>query len=135
VKTDAHLSDSNPEENKCLTENISPWIRWGLYLDAWSAVIVTVGVNNPNDLLSAAGFPIGLFGIVPNGQQLAITAAWLLGPICAGIGWTIYIVLTVVIGYAKRITIFSIVYAFFCVLLALNVVGCKRLIEAAAGTH
>jgi hypothetical protein len=114
---------------------ISPWAKWGLYFIAWGAVVLVALANNPSDLLSAPGFPIGFIAMFPNGAEKAITAAWLLGPISIGIGWTLYAVLSIVMSCAKRISVFLPVYIVFCILLTLNVIGCRKILETMAGIH
>lgn len=51
------------------------------------------------------------------------------------VGWTIYIALTFMMFVAKRTNVFWRAYIVFCLLLALNLVGCRRIIDAAAGIH
>jgi hypothetical protein len=53
---------------------------------------------------------------------------------CGG-GWMIYVILTVMMGLAKRMGVFFLIYFLFCVLLALNLAGCKSMLVTAAGIH
>jgi len=112
---------------------VPPWIKWGLYVAAWGAVILATLVRKPSDLRMAPGFPIGLLAVLP--AETAIVLAWMAAPAAVCGGWMIYFVLTAAIGRAKRLGVFSLAYATLCILLVLNVVGCKKILETAAGIH
>ena len=108
-------------------------MKLGLYFGAWAVLIFQLLRDKPEQLLKAPGFPIGLLAGLP--AQTAIVVAWFGGWLVAIVGWTIYGVLTNVILRARRMPVFAITYVVFCVLLALNMVGCNKMIEIAAGIH
>ena len=114
-------------------ESLSPWLKWGLYFAAWGVVALATITRENAKPLAILAFPLGLLGILPF-NIAAIAVMLLCWPVVIG-GWIIYIVLTVAIGRTKRISVFSILYILFCFLLALNVAGCKKLLETAAGIH
>lgn len=114
-------------------ESFPPWVKWGLYFAAWGVLILATLANKPCDLRAAPGFPIGLLSILP--KEESILVAWWAGPIAILGGWMIYVVLTVMMGLAERAGVFSLIYISFCVLLALNLAGCKTMLETAAGIH
>ncbi len=51
------------------------------------------------------------------------------------LGWILYAALSMLIDRTRKIGTFFPVYFVLCVILALNVVGCKKTLEAAAGIH
>jgi len=112
---------------------ISPWVKWGLYFAAWGAVVLAAINRNNAHLLAILAFPTGLLSIMP--FNIAAMAVLLIGWVVVFVGWTIYIVLTIAIGRTKRVSVFSLLYVLFCILLAVNVAGCKKLLETAAGIH
>jgi len=108
--------------------------KWGFWLSAWGVVIVTsVAVTaTPACVLAAPYFPIGLLVWLQNGENKAIEG-WMSG--AWAFGWLFYLLLSVIMFTVRKKGIFFIIYGIFCVLLALNVVGCQRVIGAASGIH
>jgi hypothetical protein len=115
-------------------EPLSARFRWGLYFGAWGVVILITLAARPAYLLRAASFPIGLFAMLPKGEETSITL-WMLGPIAVGFGWTLYAALTFILTCTRKTVIWLIAYCLLCLLLALNAVGCDKMIEAAKGIH
>lgn len=109
-------------------------LKWGLYFGAWGAVILLTLVTNPAYLLGAASFPVGLIAMLPRGEERAIEVS-MLGPAFVGFGWIVYSALSFVISLTKKMSVFSIAYALLCLLLLLNMAGCHKVLEAAAGIH
>jgi hypothetical protein len=110
---------------------ISPWIKWGLYVIVWSVVaLATITKKNAN-FLAIFAFPLGLLSIMP--IKVALMTAWFAGLVVAIWGWIFYSLLTVAIARAKRVSVFSLLYILLCVLLAVNVTGCQKLLQTAAG--
>jgi len=87
---------------------------------------------HPASLLSAPLFPVGLLIWLPNGEDKAVTGlmigAWM-------IGWLFYLILTIFVFAAKRMSVFIIVYVIFCLSLILNIVGCEKTMEAVSQIH
>jgi len=111
----------------------SRWVKLGLYFAAWGTLVLTVWSKTPDHLQSAPAFPVGLLGGLP--QQHAIVVAWLGGlPDMIG-GWMLYALLTYVMLRIKNIPIFLVLFAMFCILLALNLAGCNRMMKTVSGTH
>jgi len=110
-------------------------LKWSLYCIAWGIALFAATYDNPSHILAAPVFPVGLVALLPNGEQKAIVAAWLVAPAVAVVGWTIYGALTLAIRSSRRAYTFLLLYAFFCALLVFNVVGCHRTWEAAGGIH
>jgi hypothetical protein len=106
---------------------VSHWIKGGLYFATWGAVVLITCLKNPDFLWSASWFPLGLLGLIPNDN--AIIVAMLGGPFLNICGWMIYFALTIGIFATKRNLLSWAIFVFFCVLIALNLVGCDRLIK------
>ena len=106
--------------------------KWRFWLGAWCLVAIATLVTNPGYILTVPFFPIGLLVWLPHGEERAIEG-WMVGAWI--VGWIFYILLSVVLFRAKKTGVFFIIYAIFCVLLALNVIGCQRVIQAASGIH
>jgi biotin transporter BioY len=70
-------------------------------------------------------FPIGLFAFLANGTQNAFWA-WATGGFI--IGWVLYAVLSGLLFNAKNKRVFIAIYIIFCILLALNVGGCVKVL-------
>jgi len=138
-KQDEHPAELKPLEQlaslfEFFGQPISERAKWGLYYAAWGGVILAALAMNPADVLTAPCFPIGLLAVLPNGEEKAITA-WMFGPISIGIGWAFYLLLSFLIGRTRKRAAFFAVYIVFCILLALNVVGCRRTLEAVSRIH
>jgi len=89
--------------------------RYNLLLGAWAAVVVLTfpGVLFPTLL------PAGLFRILGIRENDVIGHSYL------GIGWLVYAALTVGACLSRRRRTYFIIYAILCILLAINVVGCR----------
>ena len=116
------------------TDQISNRAKWGLYLFAWGAVLFVSVVGSPSSLLATPYFPVGLLAMLPDGVNKAIDA-WMRGPVLILIGWSIYGALTFIIGRTKKTGAFLLVYILFCVLLALNLVGCAKTLDELSKIH
>ena len=112
---------------------VSPWIKWLLWTIAWGFVVCATFSTDPQYLAAALSFPVGFYGLLP--ERISIIYAWLGAWLAIIGGWALYAALTLAIQTAKRIVSFSFWYLFFCVLLILNVVGCRNLIHTASGIH
>ena len=112
-------------------EDVSLRAKWGLYCIAWLAVVLAILAINPAYFFAAHYFPIGLVAMLPKGDQKAVMALSM-GPIYVGIGWMFYAGLSLILSRTKRKSAFSLVYIFFCILLALNVAGCNKMLKALA---
>jgi len=118
--------------------SLSPLFKWGLYLAPWSLVALQSALSEPRQLLQAPAFPVGLLGLIATGsrgKEGAIVLAWFAGLSVIIFGWGVYIALTVLMARTKKPNLFLLYYIPFCALLALNVSGCKKLAETAAGIH
>lgn len=104
-----------------------------LWCLAWGMVILTTLAIKPADVLTAPFFPVGLLGFLRGGEPTAMVA-WMLGfPIV--FGWLIYILISAAMFRAGRNGTFILIYIVLCALLAVNVVGCHRTLEAASHIH
>ena len=110
-------------------ESFSKRTKWIFWLAAWGGVVLAVLAINPAYLRAAAMFPIGLFALFAGGTQNAFWA-WATGGFI--IGWVIYAVLSGLLFNAKNKRVFIAIYIVFCILLALNVGGCQRVLEDAS---
>jgi hypothetical protein len=103
--------------------HISLWRRIGLWLVAWGGAAIACAVPDPFVLLYAGAFPAGILAfLLPNGVWGNETTLGLLG-----LGWVFYAGLTVGGLREKRSSKYFRFYAVLCVLLALNVAGCRAL--------
>jgi hypothetical protein len=125
--------NDTPAEFADLSPKIINRIKWILYFLAWAVVIIHTACNHPEDLQGFFAFPVGFYGFLEPKTSMWTTflGAW---PAIV-VGWGLYSVLAVAMRRAKRIWVYLILYSVFCVLLALNLVGCRRIIETAAGIH
>jgi hypothetical protein len=95
------------------------------WFGAWGGVVLAIIAINPANLRAAAMFPIGLFAFLANGTQNAFWA-WATGGFI--IGWVLYAVLSGLLFNAKNKRVFIAIYIIFCILLALNVGGCVKVL-------
>jgi hypothetical protein len=114
-------------------ELISTTSKARLWFVAWVGVALASMIPYPSQLLLAPFFPVGLLALLPRGENKAITGWMLMYP--SVIGWCLYIFLSVILFRIRKKDAFLIFYIFFCVMLALNVVGCKKTLGAVAGIH
>jgi hypothetical protein len=125
---------SNEKKEKGpFSPTISNRFKWTFYFAAWIAVVLATFIRNPADLRWAPVFPIGLLGILST--QSAIVIAWFAGLFVSIIGWLIYVALTILLRRTNRLSFFLLIYLLLCILLALNVVGCGRTLNAASHIH
>lgn len=114
-------------------ERISEIGKWALYLATWAIVALVTGAGNLEVLTAAPAFPLGLLGLLPESKAIeAVMGGYFFAIV---LGWGVYLALTVAMGDAKRSSRFFKIYIWFCILLALNVVGCRSLMDTAAGMH
>lgn len=104
-----------------------------LWFGAWAGVVLATFANGPENIVYAPFFPAGLFAMFPGGTKTAIAAWMLFAPIF--LGWAIYGVISILFFMSRRKAWIFFVYAIFCTLLVLNVIGCRRTLEDAAGIH
>jgi hypothetical protein len=97
---------------------------------AWGFVVLFTVSEHPEDLRETLAFPLGLCGLLP--IRAAIGIAMLVALPVVVIGWAIYLRLAMAMKKAKTAGHFSLLYFLFCVLLVLNVGGCRKLIATAA---
>jgi hypothetical protein len=109
-------------------------MRLGFYWAAWGTVILAVLAINPAYLLKTPAFPIGLLIFLPDGQN-KVSHAFLWGPLAWVAGWTVYCALSYLMSRVRRNWQFFLIYFVFCLLLALNVVGCKAAMESVGQTE
>src|SRR6266852_6175352 len=105
-------------------ELVSTRNKWQLWFGAWAIVAFAGMVPHPSQVLLAPLFPIGLLALLPHGDEKAITA-WMMGFPCL-LGWTVYAVLSAILFRIRKKDAFFLFYALFCIILALNMVGCKK---------
>jgi hypothetical protein len=101
-----------------------------LWYATWGGVILVTLAIKPASILTAPCFPVGLLALLPNGDSKAILAAMTVIPIL--VGWALYVLLSVLMARTRRRGSFLLLYLAFCLLLALNLVGCQRALEAAS---
>jgi hypothetical protein len=89
--------------------------RYSLLAIAWAAVAVLTfpGIFFP------ALFPAGLFRVFGVRENDVIGHSYL------AFGWLAYVVLTVAACLSRRRRTYFIIYTILCVLLAINIVGCR----------
>ena len=114
-------------------EFLSTSKKWWYFLSAWGAVALLTLVLTPEYLLAAPWFPVGLLALLPDGGKTAVTAWMTLFPIV--LGWGVYCVFSVVLFKIRRAQTFFIVYVLFCILLALNIGGCQKLLDVSSKIH
>lgn len=114
-------------------EPISSRSKWLLLIGAWVLVVCVSMVPYPSQILLAPFFPAGLMALLPHGDEKAI-AAWMRAFPCI-VGWVFYVFVSIGLIRAKRKSDFVLSYGLLCVVLAMNVVGCKKVLGAAAGIH
>jgi hypothetical protein len=114
------------------SDPLSASIKLRFLLGAWGFVILICLATNPQSILAAPFFPIGLIACLPNGEEKAI-AGWMRGAWI--IGWVVYALLFIAMFQIKKRGVFFLVFIIFCILLLLNISGCQRIAEAASGIH
>lgn len=89
--------------------------KYNLLAIAWGAVAVLTfpGIFFPTL------FPAGLF------RLFGIRENDVVGHSCLAIGWLVYVTLTVAACLSRRKRTYFVIYTALCVLLAMNVVGCR----------
>lgn len=117
-------------EEKSSEEQISRFWKWGLWYGAW---IVVALLMNPVNLPAFIYFPLGLVALFPRGDEQAIVLAMHSWP--RFVGWVIYLLFAVGISRTRKRTTFITIYSILCLVLVLNVVGCKKVLEALSGIH
>jgi hypothetical protein len=104
--------------------------RCFLWLTAWGFVALAVCAINPEYLRAIFFFPIGLFGLF-GGDEKAVETSFTACATGAFIfGWLLYAALSVAIFTVGKRKTFTAIYIIFCILLALNVGGCQRVLES-----
>jgi hypothetical protein len=129
AKCGARVSPQSSDLN--FNDPISKSAKRRFWLAAWIGVILTVLLIKPSYVLSAPFFPVGLFAWLPNGENKAIWAWFLIFPMF--IGWPIYFFLTMIMFRTQKRATFIVTYVIFCILLALNVGGCQHILKSVSG--
>jgi hypothetical protein len=88
---------------------------------------------HPSQILLAPFFPLGLLAALPHGEDRAINGWMQIYP--ALLGWLFYGLISAALFKARGKQSFFLTYILFCIILLLNVAGCKKVLEAAAGIH
>jgi hypothetical protein len=104
-----------------------------LYFAAWGILAFIVWRENPDQLKEAPGFPMGLLGVLP--EKSAIVVAMFGGPLVLIGGWALYGLVTWYILRIRTLLAYLIALLLFCILLALNMAGCNKMIGIASGIH
>ena len=89
--------------------------KYNLLALAWAAVAV---LTFPGIFIPTL-FPAGLFRIFGIRESDAIGRSYL------AIGWLVYVALTVAACLTRRKRTYFIIYTILCVLLVVNIVGCR----------
>jgi hypothetical protein len=110
---------------------VSPNLKWYFWHSAWGAVVLATLAIKPAYLLTAPTFPVGLIAWLPNGEYTACIAFMWAAPVM--LGWGFYALLSWFLHRTRTSGTFFLVYVIFCLVLALNLVGCHRALEAASG--
>lgn len=118
-------------DNEVEKEPLSIGTKSGYWFAAWAGVALVTLLFNPSAMAAALFFPAGLFGLFGNEESGIV--AWMMG--AWALGWVLYVVLTISMLRATKRSAFFQTYIVFCILLALNVAGCHRIISAASGIH
>jgi hypothetical protein len=139
MKICPHCGRENQDEITCCQEcgkktetgnfedkSISISVKRSFWFGAWGMVILATLATNPASIVTAPLFPVGLFALFPNGDNKAIVA-WGTGGFV--IGWVFYTLLSIVMFITKKRGIFFLLYIIFCILLALNIAGCQRILK------
>jgi hypothetical protein len=113
---------------------MAPRLKWALWLAAWVGVFIAMITSKPAYVLTAPLFPLGLIAAFPNGEGKSIVA-WMIGIPAVLFGWIFYGLLSIAMARAKRSWVFILMYVLFCAALALNVVGCRRTLQAVQQLH
>ncbi len=119
------LPVSNEERPK-FSDPISTTTKWRFWLGAWGFVILASVMASPASILAAPFFPIGLLFWLPNGEDKAIKGGMMEGWV---FGWMFYLLLSLVMFQIMKRGVFFIIFAIFCILLALNIGGCQRILK------
>jgi hypothetical protein len=95
--------------------------RLTIWLLAWVSALVGAGlaIGSPLAIDLAPWFPLGLFTLA--GARPGAAARWLVAA-----GWLLYVGVAAVVLLAKRPRTFRAALVVFCILLALNIVGCYK---------
>lgn len=132
VYTEPNSLPSQDQNQLKFSAPLSTAIKWRYLLGACSFVILICLATNPQSILAAPFFPIGLIACLPNGEEKAI-AGWMRGAWI--IGWVVYALLFIAMFQVKKRGVFFLIFIIFCILLLLNISGCQRITEAASGIH
>jgi hypothetical protein len=109
-------------------DSVSTGDRWRLWFLIWAVAVVAMASRGRPAIFSAPLFPLGLIAFLPDGEQKAITA-WMLG-YPALLGWGFYIFFSILLFRVRKNWLFFLLYGLFCIVLLLNVAGCKRVLDA-----
>jgi len=122
--------DSRLSPKEWLNQPVSATVKGYFVCGAWGMVILATLALKPAYLLTAPAFPLGLLALFPNGESKAVIG-WITG-IPLFIGWGIYGLLFWTISRTSKKGTFFLIYLILCAILALNIAGCKRSLDAAA---
>ena len=117
------MPDSNPKKSG----DISLGMKLSCWLAAWLILFFGTLVTNPGGLRYAFFFPLGWSAFLQTSDLqtalIGLTGWWFLG-------WCFYLALTVVLFLIRNRYLYFVVFLVFCLLLAINAVGCKHLLDA-----
>lgn len=118
--------DLDKNNHKPSGESISVGTKVVCWSAAWVVVILATLVTNPGGLRYAFFFPMGWSAFLQTSDLqkalLGLTGWWV-------IGWCFYVALTFVLFVIRNRYLYFTVFLIFCLLLALNAVGCKHLLD------
>ena len=124
-------AQTSPSFKDWFVHPASPRLKWWLWFAAWAGVALAILPNYPSYIIAFPGFPLGLIAALPHGEEKAVMAWMMVVPIFAG--WLPYVLLAWMMSRSRNRGRFVIIYIVFCLLLMVNVEGCRRTLEAVKG--
>ena len=108
-------------------ESLTLGFKLVCWLAAWLILFLGTLVTDPGGLRYAFFFPIGWSAFLQTSDLqtalIGLTGWWFLG-------WCFYLALTLVLFVIRNRYLYFAVFLVFCLLLTINAVGCKRLLDA-----
>lgn len=102
--------------------------RWVLWYITFGVALFVVA----DGYLFAPLFPIGLF--IPFGLETRDTSSDA-AALMAASGWLAYVVLTIMTSRARSRGAYFAIYGALCLLLILNVIGCRSVLQGMGDLH
>jgi hypothetical protein len=100
--------------------------RYNLLCIPWTAAVV---LTFPGVFMFPQFFPAGFFRFLGVKEADAIARSWVV------LGWMIYLGLTIAACLSRRRISYFIVYSVLCVLIALNIAGCRAFLSDFRGVQ